>query len=120
MKAMICSQCGGSINRVTMRCEYCGTRYFEAGGELRVMHYQGQRPEVLHVDVELRTELLASIRDAHDVSRLAYSEITRRLAEALEPYVEYEIRENPFLCTHQVRGRVRVLPPAFKFTEEAS
>ena len=116
MKALVCTQCGGKVNPAKMRCEYCGTHYeqnIDLTKPLRITY--GPHAQVLKCSLAAPSEFINSLTDAEEVSRMIHSEITRRMAEALEPYVDYEIQEDPTLHMQVVRGRVRVLPPGYNF-----
>ena len=117
MNPLICKQCGGTINPAKMRCEYCGTRYErdeDLTKPLRVTYQVGPRPAILQNKMDIDTRLI-DLSGAEEISRMIRSEVTRRMAEALEPYVEYQVQEDPLRQRQIVRGRVRVLPPGFSF-----
>jgi len=118
MNPLLCKQCGGTINPEKMRCEYCGTRYErdeDLTKPLRVTYQVGPRPAILQNETVVDNRLIDYVSDAEEISRFIHSEVTRRMAEALEPYVEYQVQEDPFRQRQIVRGRVRVLPPGFRF-----
>lgn len=118
MKALICTQCGGKINPVKMRCEYCGTKYErdeDPTKPLRMAYQLGPRPVILQNETNIDNRLIDYVSDSEEICRFIHSEVTRRMAEALEPYVEYQVQEDPLRQRQIVRGRVRVLPPGFSF-----
>ena len=114
MKAMICERCGGKINPKTRRCEYCGT-YYER--EFPDFIIQMERPDVqvLSFDMAVGQEWDMMNLKKEDLMRFVHREMTLRLAVALEPNVEYKIFEDPCFDRSIVRGRVRVLPPGYRF-----
>ena len=118
MKALICTQCGGRINPEKMRCEYCGTRYEHTEDlvkPLRIIYSSGVRAQILQSQVAFDNQDLNYISDADEIARIVHSRITAQLAEALEPYVEYTVQEDPEYLRQVIRGRVRVLPPGYNF-----
>lgn len=118
MKALVCTQCGGHINPAKMRCEYCGTRYEQTedlARPLRITYSPGVRLQILQGQVALDNQMIIHISDADEIARLVHSRITADLAEALEPYVEYTVQEDPVCRRQVIRGRVRVLPPGYSF-----
>ena len=117
MEPLVCKQCGGAINPVNMRCEYCGTYYKRSDDltkPLQIIYHQGPRADVLQAGAYIDSCLVSHINQ-EDISRILHSEITRKMAEALEPYMEYTVQEDPAHLRHVVRGRVRVLPPGYSF-----
>ena len=115
MKPMICTQCGGRVNPYTMRCEYCGTSFKrEDNTNPLVVKINTQRADVLGVDTIVDNRLAESL-PSEEITRIIHSEITRKLAEGLEPYVEYTVMEEPMFNHHVVKGRIRVLPPGYRF-----
>ena len=116
MKPMICTQCGGRIDPNTMRCEYCGTR-FEKENDLAkplVVKIDTQRADVLGANMIVDNWLAESL-PSEEITRIIHSEITRKIVEGLEPYVEYTVMEEPVFNHHVVKGRIRVLPPGYRF-----
>lgn len=117
MEPLVCKQCGGAINPVKMRCEYCGTYYKRSDDltkPLQIIYHQGPRADVLQAGAYIDSCLVSHINQ-EDIGRILHSEITRKMAEALEPYMEYTVQEDPVHLKYVVRGRVRVLPPGYSF-----
>ena len=115
MEPLICKQCGAAINRSTMRCEYCGTQY-KIENQLPVRVYV-DRPQVQTLEAELSMgkEFVAGVSEKELHSFVSHN-IAMKLAEALEPNVEYMVRaDDPIFGLYVVRGRVRILPPGYKF-----
>ena len=118
MKALICTQCGGRINPAKMRCEYCGTRYEQTedlARPLRITYSSEVRPQILQSQFAMDNQVINAVSDADEIARIVHSRITAQLAEALEPYVEYTVQEDLAHREQVIRGRVRVLPPGYRF-----
>ena len=118
MKALICTQCGGRIDPEKMRCEYCGTRYEQTGDlarPLRITYSPEVRAQILQSQVAMDNQVINVVSDADEIARIVHSRITAQLAEALGPYVEYTVQEDPTYRRQVIRGRVRVLPPDYRF-----
>ena len=113
MKPLICKQCGGSIDPTTMRCPYCGTRYEQTGEVIRI-DYAHPHAEVLRARIEASSEYLSCLQQ-DELGKLIRNTMTRKLAESLEPFVEYTVQYDPAHMMQIVRGRVRVLPPGYRF-----
>ena len=114
MKAMICTQCGGRINPAKMRCEYCGTQYEQQHDRIvRVETYQVS-PVTLQASVSFGREYFDVI-GAADMSKEICGRMASEIAEELVKYIEYQIQEEPYTSSVIARGRVRVLPPDYRF-----
>ncbi len=117
MKAMICERCGGQINPETMRCEYCGTYYKKEYG----LFDHPIITLVEHPDIKVIQGKICF--DNHMVSRVeqeylhkcAKHDMTLKLAEALEPEVEYKVFEDYQYDQQIVIGRVRIVSPKYRF-----
>lgn len=114
MKAMICTQCGGRINPAKMRCEYCGTQYEQKHDKIvRVETYQVS-PVTLQASVCFGKEDADFLGPAV-MSRQICGRMASEIAEELVKYIEYQIQEEPYTSSVIARGRVRVLPPDYRF-----
>ena len=114
MKAMICTQCGGRINPAKMRCEYCGTCYEQRDKQIiRIETFQSH-PVTLQASVSFGREYFDVI-GAADMSKEICGRMARDIADELTKYIEYRVQEDPCMGIVTARGRVRVLPPDYKF-----
>lgn len=114
MKAMICTQCGGRINPAKMRCEYCGTCYEQRDKQIiRIETFQSH-PVTLQASVIFGREYFDVI-GAADMSKEICGRMARDIADELTKYIEYQIQEEPYTSSVIARGRVRVLPPDYRF-----
>ncbi len=112
MKAMVCKQCGAPINPRTMMCEYCGTKYRDEP-TFSVLHIERPGAITLGAAILVPDEEMWLLKD--DIGHIVRNEMTRKLAEAIEPNVEYMISEDPMQRAHIVKGRIRILPPGYRF-----
>ena len=114
MKAYICTQCGGRINPVKMRCEYCGTQYEQKHDQIVRVETCQVRPVTLQAAASYPKELIDVI-GAADISREMCGRMARDIAEELTKYIDYQVQEDPYTNTVIARGRVRVLPSGYRF-----
>ena len=117
MQALICKNCGATLNPHTLKCEYCGTQYRRECGDgvIRVESYQ-RDVAVLRSRVSIEDFILRrSDIDKTAVLNATRKDLTYRIAEALEPYIDIETHYEPRTMTHTVIGTIRVLEPDFKF-----
>lgn len=111
MKSLICDRCGGTINPKTDRCEYCGTYHFR---EVPI-GYINISPKVEVLNAEIRVDNAMVFMYKEHFGELATNEITRKIAEGIAKYIEYTVQEDPHRDQQVVRGRIRVLPPDYRF-----
>lgn len=92
LKPLTCTNCAGTINRATMTCEYCGTKFESLcrNNELfMVVEHQSSPVKVLQSQASIPAELLRDDCFAKDsVADMAMSEIRQQLAKALEDCME--------------------------------
>lgn len=114
MKPLICTQCGAPINRERMICEYCGTRYEKNNDNvLRIETYRVP-PAMLEGYVVYPRELALAV-DPGDLSKMVCGQLATKIADELAKYIDYAVQEDPVSQNVTVRGRVRVLPPGYRF-----
>ena len=77
LKELTCKNCGGRINPVTMRCEYCGTQYEERMD--RIVFVSDRQAEVLRAAVLINDEMI-HLMGEETVSKYAIDEIALKLA----------------------------------------
>lgn len=118
MKALICKNCGGSINSKTLQCEYCGTQYWEELREDSIRHIVFKSSpadiKVLAARVSVSEDMMHNV-PPEKIAEFTMKDITRRLAEALAPYIKLETERDPERMTQIIRGTVRVVEPDFRF-----
>lgn len=118
IKPLTCPQCGGTINRERMICEYCGTKFqIEDNGfssVLRVETYSSPTT-TLQVRTEIPNELV--MRAGEEVVDMAKNEIANRLAEKLlaGELIEFRSKQDWRRCQQIISARLRVLHPTYRF-----
>ena len=118
MKALICKNCGGSINSKTLQCEYCGTQYQRDFADTQVQRLvvESYRSDVKVLGAEVKvSDFMMRDLPREKIAEISMKEITRSLAEALAPYIELETERDPERMTQIIRGTVRVVEPDFRF-----
>lgn len=113
LKPYICTQCGGQVDRLTLTCEMCGTKFKEDDGAIR---FECVRPgvHVLGMRRELDDEAVRML-PPKEVAELVMQDICRELAQCIAPYVDVKYMDNPVRCTKDVYAKVRVLDRTFVF-----
>ena len=118
IKAMTCDNCGGTINRATMICEYCGTKYqFDDHGMRPLIIEQQTSPvKILKMETSIPEELLRNDCIARkSVADYAMKNIRDQLAKALEDCMEIEMHYDMRQMRQIITARVRVLEPKYRF-----
>lgn len=118
MKALICKNCGGSINPKTLQCEYCGTQYREELREDSILHivFQSSPADIkaLETRVSVSGDMMRNVPPER-IAEFTMKEITHNLSKALAPFVEVVTEYDPRMMVQIVRGRIRVVEPDFRF-----
>lgn len=115
MKALTCTQCGGTINPASMKCEYCGTSYrMDEGLPRIIVHRPGV--QVLQGEARVSRDFIkyAGIDDK-EIGHMVRSDIARGMAEELTNFMDVQTRYDPMTDSTVVRGRVRVIPSDYTF-----
>lgn len=116
---MTCTNCAGSINRATMTCEYCGTKYesLYANNEMvMVVEHQSSPVRILKAQTSIPHELLVDDCLAKDeVANLAMSRLRDQLAKALEDCMEIEMTYDIKHMRQVITARARVLETNYRF-----
>lgn len=114
LQPLTCKNCGGSINRSSYVCEYCGTAYEDRNGIPHIIEVQQKPCRVLTTRTSIPEELLRSTaRDS--VIDFTMSDIRSQLAKALEDYLKIEMSFDPRTMRQIITARVRVIDPDYRF-----
>ena len=111
-KPMKCQNCGANINRITMRCDYCGTEYESPNERIRIVV---DRPGVHTIRCETRVDM-DHMRDCPEGAReYVLQDMRQQIADGLLAYMKFATSESyePLHCCQIIRGEVRVLDPSF-------
>lgn len=115
---MTCTNCGGTINRATMICEYCGTKFQDDGYVIKplIIEHQTSPVRILKMQTSISHELMRDECMAKDVvSNIAMNNIRDQLAKALEDMMTIEMTYDVRQMRHIITARVRVLEPDYRF-----
>lgn len=118
IKAMTCANCAGTINRATMTCEYCGTKYhFDDGGMMPLrVECQTSPVKIFKMQTSIPEELLRDDCLAKkSVANMAMEDIRDQLAKALEDCMEIEMHYDIRQMRQVITAKVRVLEPDYRF-----
>ena len=98
-----------------MKCHYCGTYYiYEDVSTKSVIKVDVPGVEVLGVQQAFdRWQLADMPKEA--IAELTHRSLCGKLAEALYPYMEFEMSDDYFTDSAIIRGRLRVVKPDYRF-----
>ena len=118
IKPLTCTNCAGRINRDTMTCEYCGTKYHFDDGVMMPLRVECQTSpvKILKMETSIPEELLRNDCLARkSVADMAMENIRDQLAKALEDCMEIEMHYDMRQMRQIITARVRVLEPKYRF-----
>lgn len=116
LQPLTCKNCGGSINRATYVCEFCGTAYENRAGIPYIIETQQKPCKVLQMQTFIADELLTSdIFPREVIVNKAMGDIREQLAKALEDYIKVEMTYEPRLARQVITAQVRVIEPNYRF-----
>lgn len=115
IKPMICEQCGGHVDRKTMRCPYCGTEYAYSNNGVQI-RFEEKRPgeHSIFAQVDVDMDMIAKYPDI--AQSYALDTLRNEIADALLAFMKISTstKLDP-LCQHQIiRAEVRVIDPEYK------
>ena len=110
---MSCPNCGAPINRVTMKCEYCGTVFEEVGyRELKIIHNPHAVPLIAEFRIPFDAVNQIGDKESESIIRNELLDAMRSdLTEQMDIVCEIEPLTRSFRCI----GRLRVVPPGYRF-----
>lgn len=115
----VCSCCGGKINRATMTCEYCGTRYKEEYGNVfRVEIFQN--PVRTLASRFVADDRYMLMNNPQEYSEYAIRTLARQFAESIAPFMELEYEHDPCMQRTILNARIKVVEPIHKPTDAIS
>ena len=121
LQALVCTECGGHIDRETMTCRYCGIQYkLDQDMMPIVVSRFDPHMETLKGRIFIPEYMFKAEKDRGDMTKLteyAVKELSYKLAEAIVPFMEVRTDYEPREQMHEVSARVRVYRPDYRFGE---
>lgn len=116
LQPLTCKNCGGSINRSTYICEYCGTAYEDRSGIPYIIETRQKPCKVLQMRSFIDEEYLKSDLFPREVIvNKAMGDIRYQLAKALEDYLKIDMSYDPRTMRQIITAQVRVIEPDYRF-----
>ena len=102
-----CLNCGAPLNRRTMVCEYCGTRYKRDGEEVPMLReYFQPRVETLYCTARLDRLYL---KEPELAKMRAMDCIAKGLAKEILKHIELTTVHDPHSFDDIIKGRIKIV-----------
>ena len=114
IKPLVCENCGGHIDRATMKCPYCDTQYARENNGVTV-NYVVSRPGVHTLRADIRVDQYMMLHNPEGATEYALDRLRTEIADGLLAYMkittskDYSFNDRCEI----IRGEVRVIDPAF-------
>ena len=116
LKPLVCANCGGQIDRNTMKCPFCDTQYHRQRDET-IINYIVDRPGVHRLLATIRVPDQMARHDPDAASEFVLNRLRHEIADGLLAYMKIETANDfdPLSRCQIIRGEVRVLDPYFDY-----
>lgn len=111
-KLLVCQNCGGHIDRQTMKCPYCDAEYERNMADMPI-HFVVERPGVHRIRAEVMVEQELVAHHPEAATRFAMDKLRKGIADGLLDYMRVCTEQNPYERCQIIRGEVRVVDPTF-------
>ena len=114
VKPLICEQCGGAIDRKTMRCPYCDTQYERKNNGVTI-NYVVEQPGTHRLRAEIRVDKGMMAHAPERATEYVLDRLRHEIADGLMAYMKIYTAED-YGFDHRcqiIRGEVRVIDPTF-------
>ena len=115
MEKYKCSCCGGNINRATMICEYCGTKYKKEYGD--IIRIETFTNPVRTLASQMALDNYALKLNPKEYSEYAIRELAVEFAECLVPFMDIHSSIDSNRGQMILDARIKVVEPINKPTE---
>lgn len=108
LKPLQCVNCGGKIDRSTMKCPYCDTQY-ERKQDGHIIKYEVEQPGIHKIRVAVRMDQLSAINNPEAERNYVMRKIRSALADSLLDYMQIVTTDDPMSFSKIILGEVRVV-----------
>ena len=106
LKALVCTQCGGLIDKNTLVCQYCGTAYTMERQNTLVIKELNPNEVILGASAVIDPEHLSHFGNI--VIEDSIEQLTYNLASQLVPFMEVQTEVDLNRRLLELYGRIRV------------
>ena len=117
LRQLECVNCGGKIDRSTMKCPYCDTQY-ERKQDEHIIKYEVERPGVHRIRAKVKLDQASIIHNPEAESNYVMGKLRSAIADSLLDYMQIAIADDPRSFTKEILGEVRVVDPNFNKQKE--
>lgn len=110
MNKYICPCCGGTINRASMTCEYCGTGFKEEHDNLIRIETFRNPVRTFEARVFIPDNWFSEF-GVESVSKLAVEELVRELSKSIAPMMEVHNEHDLRTMSNIFSGRIKIIQP---------
>lgn len=115
IEPLICEQCGGAIDRRTMKCLFCDTQYERKNNGV-TLNYVVEQPGTHRIRAQVRIDKRMMADNPERATAYTLDKMRQEIADGLLGYMKITTAEDfEFGRECQIiRGEVRVIDPEFR------
>lgn len=110
LTALICTCCGGQIDRGLLICRNCGTQ-FKYDSNNRLITVEQFNRKIIYINGAVMVPAFYVNEDPEAAMRLTLDEIAREMAKKILPLIEFQTRFNPHEQTFITSAKIGVAEP---------
>lgn len=116
LEKLVCQCCGGTINRVTMSCEYCGTKYLMKDNTptIRIETFKNPIREVCTKTII--PDYMINKMSNETFHEHVVKQAVNNLAESIADCVNFDTEYDPGNMSYTVHASLKVVVPKEKST----
>lgn len=115
IKPLVCENCGGKIDRQTMKCPYCDTQYERKNNGVTV-NYVVDRPGTHRLQATVKIDEDMMLNSPEGATEFVMDRLRHEIADGLLAYMKISTSQDFRFgerC-HIIRGEVKVIDPSFE------
>lgn len=113
MKKLICECCRTPIDRLSMKCEYCGTMYREENDNVIRIETFHNPIKVYKSSIMINNENMELLNNG--LSDYLISNLSRKLADATKENLTLCVDNYPDTNSQVITAKIRVVAPNYTF-----
>lgn len=115
MEELKCRNCGATLTE-SGKCEYCGSKYrIESfAGMINYVEVHSSPVQTLECAVMI-PQKMAERMPEEALGECVEREMAHKMAASLGALIKYQKDYDPFVNAVMIRGKIRVVPPDFRF-----
>lgn len=115
MKELKCKNCGAPLRKDGV-CEYCGSIY-QISNDPTILPVLIHEPRAITLEADITVPFRArDYMSDEDIAECVIEELKNKIAKRIPEVMNIKLSQDIVNMTTTYRGRVRLIPPSFKFT----